>query len=66
MIKSMQVRIYRIYWIFETGLTFDNIFATVDLIDILHSGIIWFTIEIAQKNKSFHFVLGATPSNTSY
>ena len=62
----MQVRIYRIYWIFETGLIFDNIFATVDLIDILQSGIIWFTIEIAQKNKSFHFVLGATPSNTSY
>ena len=30
---------------------FDNIFATVDLTEIFHIGIIWFDIKIAHKNK---------------
>ena len=36
-----QVNASWFYGIFETGLNFDNIFATVDLTEIFHSGLIW-------------------------
>ena len=39
--------------IFERGLIFDNILTIVDLTEILHSGIIWFYIKIAHKDKIF-------------
>ena len=50
-IGNYQVNASWVYGIFETGLIFDNIFATVDLTEIFHIGIIWFDIKIAQKNK---------------
>ena len=42
---------------FELGLIFDNIFATVDLTEYFRGDIIWFYIEIHQKNSSFHIGL---------
>ena len=50
-ICNYQVNASWVYGIFETGLIFDNIFATVDLTEIFHIGIIWFDIKIAHKNK---------------
>ena len=49
-ICNYQVNVGWVYGIFETGLIFDNIFATVDLTEIFHGGIIWFYIEILQMH----------------
>ena len=50
--RFCQVNASWIYWIFETGPFFDNIFETVDLTENFHSGIIWMYIEIIHNNKS--------------
>ena len=50
-ICNYQVNASLVYGIFETGLIFDNIFATVDLTEIFHIGIIWFDITQARVEK---------------
>ena len=46
-IKSMQVGFMGFL---KQVIIFDNIFATVDLTEIFHGGIIWFYIEILQMH----------------